>query len=261
MELDSLSSTTLTPIEEGLALNTSSTLVRSAQSLTNSFATEAGPKKLVASIATRPRQGVLYPMGTTSPLHPPDQMDPAPPYTLNREPMGCADFSAATTAAVVATTVEAVTAVPTPVVSFVSTAEVPASFRPAAVSTPAASDSIDDAEKRAARLLRFLSPPKAPAPPVSVDDGGSADCPIHILNLYAGINNAGGVIEELNFDFAQVVAHFENDKLLAENLRHQGECPVFGDVDRLFTNRFRGSTSSQRTRLANHGQCGATLVG
>ena len=87
--------------------------------------------------------------------------------------------------------------------------------------------------KRAARLQRFSKTPSVAAP-VSADAGGSVECPIHILNLFAGINNSGRTLAELGFDFATIVAHFENDETLADLLR-QHDAPVFADVNDIFS--------------------------
>ena len=73
------------------------------------------------------------------------------------------------------------------------------------------------AAKLAARLRRFSTPPAAVVPK-STDDGGSAECPIHILNLFAGINNTKRTLIKLGFDFAKIVAHYENDVTLASLL-------------------------------------------
>jgi hypothetical protein len=89
-------------------------------------------------------------------------------------------------------------------------------------------------DKRAARLVRFSQPP-APIVATSPDVGGSASCPIHILNLFAGIDNAGRTLTELHFDFAKIVAHFELDEALAALLRAKGTAPVFADVNDIFS--------------------------
>jgi hypothetical protein len=70
---------------------------------------------------------------------------------------------------------------------------------------------------------------------VSADDGGSAACPIHILNLYAGINNTGRTLTKLKCSFAKVVAHVENDEELASLLRKHDSAPVFADVNDIFS--------------------------
>jgi hypothetical protein len=72
---------------------------------------------------------------------------------------------------------------------------------------------------------------------ISPDVGGSASCPIHILNLciFAGIDNAGRTLAKLHFDFAKIVAHFELDEALAVRLRAKGTAPVFADVNNIFS--------------------------
>ena len=89
-------------------------------------------------------------------------------------------------------------------------------------------------DKRAARLLRFSQPPP-PIVTISPDVGGTASCPIHILNLFAGIDNAGRTLTKLHFDFAKIVAHFELDEALASLLRAKGTAPVFADVNDIFS--------------------------
>ena len=90
-------------------------------------------------------------------------------------------------------------------------------------------------------MVRFEKPPPS-STPISLDQGGSADCPIHILNLYAGINNSGRTLAHLKFTFAKIVAHFELDESLATLLKAASSIPVFSDVNNIFSTRhYRGS--------------------
>jgi site-specific DNA-cytosine methylase len=61
------------------------------------------------------------------------------------------------------------------------------------------------------------------------------ECPIHIPNLYVGINNTDRTLTALGFTFAKIAAHFELDGVLAAGLRRRGTCPVFGGVGDIFS--------------------------